>query len=121
MSFKFTYIELHCVPVWQPPKPSVSLPQTVSDKQSLLVSWLVNHSGLEGNIYEIQISRSENHTVIYNVSTEGFVVWISCCLKALYSCILVVLWYSLSLLTFNSLFYGGDVDNHYYFPLFLLI
>lgn len=89
MSYNSTYIELHHVPVWQHPRPSISRLQNISDKQSLLVSWLVNHSGLVGDIYEIQIGRAENHSVIYNVSTEGVV---GCCLKPLYSFIPVILW-----------------------------
>ncbi|XP_074495372.1 leukemia inhibitory factor receptor isoform X2 [Sebastes fasciatus] len=51
--------------VWQPSRPSISHLQAISDKQSLLVNWLVNHS-LVGDIYEIQIGRAENHIVIYN-------------------------------------------------------
>ncbi|KAG8011834.1 Oncostatin-M-specific receptor subunit beta [Nibea albiflora] len=51
--------------VWQPPKPSINL-QAISDKQLLLVSWLVNRSSLVGDIYEIQIGRTENRTIIYN-------------------------------------------------------
>lgn len=74
---------MSCVPVWQPPSPSIIHLQAISDKQSLLVSWLVNHSSFLGNIYEIQISRTENYNVIYNVSTEGFVVWVLCCLGSL--------------------------------------
>ncbi|XP_054467793.1 leukemia inhibitory factor receptor [Anoplopoma fimbria] len=51
--------------VLQPPSLSISHD---SDRQSLLVSWWVNHSSLVGDVYEIQISRSEIHTVIYNKS-----------------------------------------------------
>ncbi|XP_027133359.1 leukemia inhibitory factor receptor isoform X3 [Larimichthys crocea] len=51
--------------VGQPPKPSINL-QAIRDKQLLLVSWLVNHSGLVGDIYEIQIGRTENRAIIYN-------------------------------------------------------
>ncbi|XP_059192738.1 leukemia inhibitory factor receptor [Centropristis striata] len=57
--------------VWQPPSPSISL-HAIKDKQSLLVSWLVNHSRLVGDIYEIQIGRTENHTVIYNRNISLF-------------------------------------------------
>uniref|UniRef100_A0A4W6BVD3 Fibronectin type-III domain-containing protein n=1 Tax=Lates calcarifer TaxID=8187 RepID=A0A4W6BVD3_LATCA len=59
-----------CVPVWQPPRPNISPLQAISDKQSLVVSWLVNHSGLAGNIYEIQISRTENHIIIYSANVS---------------------------------------------------
>ncbi|XP_078107293.1 leukemia inhibitory factor receptor isoform X1 [Sander vitreus] len=52
--------------VWQPPCPSTIHLQAISDKQSLLVSWRVNHSSFLGDIYEIQISRTENYNVIYN-------------------------------------------------------
>ncbi|KAF1389404.1 hypothetical protein PFLUV_G00073080 [Perca fluviatilis] len=49
--------------VW-PPSPSIIHLQAISDKQSLVVSWLVNHS--RGDIYEVQVSRTENYNVIYN-------------------------------------------------------
>ncbi|XP_034547122.1 leukemia inhibitory factor receptor isoform X2 [Notolabrus celidotus] len=52
--------------VWQLPPPSISLLQAIRDNQSLCVSLQLNHSSLEGNVYEIQIGRTENHTVIYN-------------------------------------------------------
>ncbi|XP_049435302.1 leukemia inhibitory factor receptor isoform X1 [Epinephelus fuscoguttatus] len=52
--------------VWQLPSPSITHLQNISKKQSLVVSWLVNHSSLVGDFYEIQIGRTENHTVIYN-------------------------------------------------------
>ncbi|XP_035514491.1 oncostatin-M-specific receptor subunit beta [Morone saxatilis] len=55
--------------VWQP---SISHLKAVNDKQSLLVTWLVKHSGFVGNIYEIQISRTENHTIIYNINISLF-------------------------------------------------
>ncbi|XP_070761070.1 leukemia inhibitory factor receptor [Enoplosus armatus] len=58
--------------VGQPSKPSISHLQAV--KQSLLVSWLVNHNGLVGDIYEIQIGRTENCTVIYNRNVSVFSV-----------------------------------------------
>ncbi|XP_044051060.1 oncostatin-M-specific receptor subunit beta isoform X2 [Siniperca chuatsi] len=60
--------------VWEPPRPSIGHLQAIIDKQSLLVSWLVNHSGLVGDIYEIQISRTENRTVIYNRNISVFSV-----------------------------------------------
>ncbi|XP_042276180.1 oncostatin-M-specific receptor subunit beta [Thunnus maccoyii] len=52
--------------VWQPPKLSISPLQAVNDKQSLMVSWLINHTDLLHGIYEIQVSRTENHMIIYN-------------------------------------------------------
>ncbi|XP_040898493.1 oncostatin-M-specific receptor subunit beta isoform X2 [Toxotes jaculatrix] len=52
--------------VRQPPRSSISHLQAASDRQSLMVSWLINHDGLEGTVNEIQISRTENHTVIYS-------------------------------------------------------
>nr|XP_046243960.1 leukemia inhibitory factor receptor [Scatophagus argus] len=39
-----------------------------------MVSWLVNHSRLECSIYEIQISRTENHIIIYNRNISVFSV-----------------------------------------------
>nr|XP_020449371.1 leukemia inhibitory factor receptor-like isoform X2 [Monopterus albus]XP_020449372.1 leukemia inhibitory factor receptor-like isoform X2 [Monopterus albus] len=57
--------------VWQPPRPSISHLQAVSGEQSLSVSWLVNHSGLVGVVTEIQISRTENYTVIYNENVSA--------------------------------------------------
>ncbi|GLD54248.1 leukemia inhibitory factor receptor-like isoform X1 [Lates japonicus] len=56
--------------VWQPPRPNISPLQAISDKQILVVSWLVNHSGLAGNLYEIQISRAENHIIIYSANVS---------------------------------------------------
>ncbi|XP_069563953.1 leukemia inhibitory factor receptor [Brachyistius frenatus] len=50
----------------QLPKPSISLLNVRNDKQSLTVRWLVNHSGLVSDNYEIQIGRTEQHTIIYN-------------------------------------------------------
>lgn len=61
-------VVLCCVPVKQPPRLTISHLQAVSNKQSLVVSWLVNHTGLVSGIYQIQISRTENHKIIYNVS-----------------------------------------------------
>ncbi|KAM4745889.1 leukemia inhibitory factor receptor [Anableps anableps] len=46
-----------------PPKPNI---RHFSDKQSLVVSWPRNWAASESNVYEIQISRTENHTIIYN-------------------------------------------------------
>ncbi|KAM7017805.1 leukemia inhibitory factor receptor isoform 2-T2 [Tautogolabrus adspersus] len=52
--------------VWQLSRPSITHLQALSDRQSLLVSWQLNHSGLLGDVYEIQIGRTLNHTIIYN-------------------------------------------------------
>ncbi|CAJ1069255.1 leukemia inhibitory factor receptor isoform X1 [Xyrichtys novacula] len=52
--------------VRQLPRPSISDFQAVRDKQSLVVSWQLNHSGLVGDFYEIQIGRTENHIIIYS-------------------------------------------------------
>ncbi|XP_040010243.1 leukemia inhibitory factor receptor isoform X2 [Xiphias gladius] len=57
--------------VWQPPRPSISHLRAFSDNQSLVVSWLVNHSALVGNINELQISRTEDHTVIYSKNVSA--------------------------------------------------
>ncbi|XP_042344411.1 leukemia inhibitory factor receptor [Plectropomus leopardus] len=57
----------------QPPSPSITL-QAISERQILLVRWLVNHSSLVGNFYEIQIAQTENHTVIYNRNLTIFSV-----------------------------------------------
>ena len=58
--------------VWQLSKPSISSLQAVSEKQTLSVSWMVNRSMLAGDFYEIQISRTENHTLIHHVSMDEF-------------------------------------------------
>ncbi|KAJ4941988.1 hypothetical protein JOQ06_011859 [Pogonophryne albipinna] len=55
----------------QPPSPRITHLQALGDQQSLLVNWMVNNSSLVGDIYEIQIGRTENHTVIYNVRTQA--------------------------------------------------
>uniref|UniRef100_A0A3Q3GFD1 Leukemia inhibitory factor receptor-like n=1 Tax=Labrus bergylta TaxID=56723 RepID=A0A3Q3GFD1_9LABR len=60
------FIEVHCAPVWQRSRPSITHLQALSDRQSLLVSWQLNHSSLLGDVYEIQIGRTLNHTIIYN-------------------------------------------------------
>ncbi|XP_029366774.1 oncostatin-M-specific receptor subunit beta isoform X2 [Echeneis naucrates] len=56
---------------WQLPEPHITNLQADHDKQSLSVTWRVNHSSLVVDINEIQVSRSEDHTVIYrrNIST----------------------------------------------------
>ncbi|KAL3975554.1 dynein regulatry complex protein 1 [Sarotherodon galilaeus] len=53
------------------PKPNITL-KAINDKQTLVVSWLVKHSSFVGDIYEIELSRTEQHTVIYtkNVSVS---------------------------------------------------
>lgn len=60
--------------VWQRATPSISRLQNISDKQSLKVSWLVNHTGLVADIYEIQIGRTENHIIIYKTKVRLFAV-----------------------------------------------
>ncbi|XP_062272715.1 oncostatin-M-specific receptor subunit beta [Scomber scombrus] len=60
--------------VLQSVKLNISHLQNVNDKQSLMVSWLVNHSDLVQGIYEIQISRTENHTIIYNENVTATAV-----------------------------------------------
>ncbi|XP_034728872.1 leukemia inhibitory factor receptor isoform X1 [Etheostoma cragini] len=52
--------------VRQLPSPSIIHLKAISHKQSLSVSWLVNSSSFTGDIYEIQISRTENYSVIYS-------------------------------------------------------
>lgn len=94
MSCNLTYVVLRCVPVLQPVKLNISHLQNASDKQSLMVSWLVNHSDLVQGIYEIQISRTENHTIIYNVSIEC---------SAVFNCIPVIVVLIVLLLTFAML------------------
>ncbi|XP_047447462.1 oncostatin-M-specific receptor subunit beta isoform X2 [Mugil cephalus] len=54
----------------QLPKPSISQLKALGDKRSLTVSWLAVHSGLVGDIYEIQISRTEKHTIIYSTNVS---------------------------------------------------
>ncbi|KAM9394426.1 leukemia inhibitory factor receptor isoform 2-T2 [Pholidichthys leucotaenia] len=55
------------------PKPSVGHLEAINDTQSLVVSWPVKPSGLVGNIYEVEVSRTEEHHVIYrtNVSVSS--------------------------------------------------
>ncbi|XP_041642417.1 leukemia inhibitory factor receptor-like isoform X2 [Cheilinus undulatus] len=52
--------------VWQLPRLSIRHLQAMSDKQSLTVSWQLNHSSLVEDVYEIQIGRTENNTITYN-------------------------------------------------------
>ncbi|XP_026198886.1 oncostatin-M-specific receptor subunit beta [Anabas testudineus] len=54
------------ITVGQPPSPNISLLPAVGGKQSLVVSWPINHSDLAGELSEIQISRTENHIIIYS-------------------------------------------------------
>ncbi|KAF7659157.1 hypothetical protein LDENG_00002370 [Lucifuga dentata] len=62
--------------VWKPPRPRISHLQAINEKQILVVRWLTNHSASprENNVYEIQIGRSENLTVIYNRNVSVFPV-----------------------------------------------
>ncbi|XP_024860896.2 oncostatin-M-specific receptor subunit beta isoform X2 [Kryptolebias marmoratus] len=56
-----------------PLKPTISHLEAVSDKQSLVVSWLRNQGAAENDIYEVQISRNEKDNIIYtrNVSASA--------------------------------------------------
>ncbi|KAI9536996.1 hypothetical protein NQZ68_029124 [Dissostichus eleginoides] len=60
--------------VGQPSSPRITHLQALDDQQSLLANWMVNNSSLVGDIYEIQIGRTENHTVIYNKNLSIFSV-----------------------------------------------
>ncbi|XP_028269069.1 leukemia inhibitory factor receptor [Parambassis ranga] len=67
------YLMFCCVDTGvQPPKPSIYHLKAISDRQSLVVSWLVNHSSLVDDIYELQISRVEKHNVIYNTNVSVY-------------------------------------------------
>ncbi|KAM4576175.1 leukemia inhibitory factor receptor isoform 2-T2 [Odontesthes bonariensis] len=75
-----------CIGTGSPPlKPNISHLKANSDRQSLVVSWLGDHTASSSDIYEIQVSRTEEHTVIYNInvsvhadnSTEYTWTWIS--------------------------------------------
>ncbi|XP_014324057.2 leukemia inhibitory factor receptor-like isoform X1 [Xiphophorus maculatus] len=46
-----------------PPKPNI---RNFSNNQSLVVSWPRNRGASESDMYEIQISRTKSHTIIYN-------------------------------------------------------
>ncbi|XP_058493211.1 oncostatin-M-specific receptor subunit beta isoform X2 [Solea solea] len=84
-SFRISFINLLCLylrfsedhggrcsdTVWQLPEPTISHLEAVSDKQSLVVSWLLNHSSSAGGINEIQISRTEDHVIIYNKNVSA--------------------------------------------------
>uniref|UniRef100_A0A3B5KAB1 Fibronectin type-III domain-containing protein n=1 Tax=Takifugu rubripes TaxID=31033 RepID=A0A3B5KAB1_TAKRU len=54
------------VPVGQLPKPRITRLDATGAKRALLVSWLVNHSSVMGDTYELQISRANNHTIVYD-------------------------------------------------------
>lgn len=54
------------------PQPHVADVDALSAEQTLRVSWLVNHTSLLGATSELQISQTENHTIVYSVSPEGF-------------------------------------------------
>ncbi|KAK5870919.1 hypothetical protein PBY51_003827 [Eleginops maclovinus] len=56
------------------PSPRITHLEAFKDRQSLLVNWLVNKSSLVGDIYEIQIGRTENYAVIYNKNLSIFSV-----------------------------------------------
>ncbi|XP_072243660.1 leukemia inhibitory factor receptor isoform X2 [Leuresthes tenuis] len=53
-----------------PPKPNITHLKANSDKKSLVVSWLGNHTASSSDIYEIQVSRTEEHAVIYNINVS---------------------------------------------------
>ncbi|XP_041855246.1 leukemia inhibitory factor receptor [Melanotaenia boesemani] len=53
-----------------PPKPNISQLKAISDKQSLVVSWLGKRKDPVSDIYEIQISRTEKHTIIYSTNVS---------------------------------------------------
>ncbi|KAM4615783.1 leukemia inhibitory factor receptor [Polymixia lowei] len=59
---------------WKLPKPNLTRLQAINERQTLAVSWAVDHSDLlgENDHYEIQIGRTENLTIIhsYNVSVQ---------------------------------------------------
>lgn len=78
LSLFFLHHNLSFVAVWRLPKPHVADVDVLSAKQTLLVSWLVNHRSLLGATSEVQISRSENHTIVYSVSQEGFTLFTLC-------------------------------------------
>lgn len=63
---------LSFVAVRRLPQPHVADVDVLSAKQALRVSWLVNHTSLLGATSELQISQTENHTIVYSVSPEGF-------------------------------------------------
>ncbi|XP_034026632.1 oncostatin-M-specific receptor subunit beta isoform X2 [Thalassophryne amazonica] len=53
-----------------PPRPIITHLQAVSKKQRLSVSWLVHSTSLPSQIYELQIGRTENFTVIYSTNVS---------------------------------------------------
>lgn len=63
-----SHVVLQCVPVGQPPSPTITPLPAFSGKQSLLVSWLMNYGDVVGGRTEIQISRTENYIIVYSVS-----------------------------------------------------
>lgn len=65
------HINFSFVAVWLS-KPRVADVDAFSAKQMLLVSWLVNDGSLLGATSELQIGRTENHTIVHSVSQEGF-------------------------------------------------
>lgn len=66
---------LSLVAVWRLPQPHLTDLDVLSAKQMLLVSWLVNRTSLLGATSELQISRTENHTIVYSVSPEGLTLF----------------------------------------------
>lgn len=59
---------LCCVAVGQLPKPHITRLDAHGATRALLVSWLGNHRSLLGDTYQLQISRADNHTIVYDVS-----------------------------------------------------
>ncbi|XP_008283146.1 leukemia inhibitory factor receptor isoform X2 [Stegastes partitus] len=66
--FSVDYSKCSVDTVWQRAKPSISHLKAVSDRQSLMVSWPVNHSGLVDEVYELQIGRTEKQTIVYTTN-----------------------------------------------------
>uniref|UniRef100_A0A672ZJU3 Oncostatin-M-specific receptor subunit beta-like n=1 Tax=Sphaeramia orbicularis TaxID=375764 RepID=A0A672ZJU3_9TELE len=53
-------------PVWMLPAPRISHLQPLSDEKTLRVRWMLNCSDVVVDFYEIQVSRTEFHTIIYS-------------------------------------------------------
>uniref|UniRef100_A0A672GK54 Fibronectin type-III domain-containing protein n=1 Tax=Salarias fasciatus TaxID=181472 RepID=A0A672GK54_SALFA len=43
-----------------------------SNKQRLMVSWLLNHCGSQSDVFEIQISRTEKHNIVHSVKSGEY-------------------------------------------------
>uniref|UniRef100_A0A8C7GT91 Fibronectin type-III domain-containing protein n=1 Tax=Oncorhynchus kisutch TaxID=8019 RepID=A0A8C7GT91_ONCKI len=58
----------------KPPRPIITELRANVATQSLVVKWLVNHTGLtreSGDTYEIQVGRTDNLTIVHNVSNSS--------------------------------------------------